>query len=176
MKNQLRCAVASSLILWGQMTVAGFPAALLRTNCYSNTTLLAEAVADAPAGQHNTFVLCSNTYFHINNAWSDSEDMMLPLVLRSETTIQCGHDGDPHNQCVFSGAPDTPLVVSLHDDGTEENLVNAVVQGVTFYDEWPMSNTFETSAVLGNAGGVRFVNCLFQVREFGDTFCMWVCW
>ena len=154
--------IATSLLL--RRRCSAFPIGLLDQSCVSNTTLLAKAIANVDSSKHTTFVLCPNTVFPIcdllsykaNASWSE---LMLPLLVRTNTTIQCGHDGLPANDCVFMGGRNVSLVVNLPHVFSEINVQNATVRGVTF------DGTFHRGVLLGKAGDITFSDCNFKVWE-----------
>ena len=157
--------ITASLLLRRQCSA--FPLALLNQGCVSNTTLLAKAIESVDPSKHTTFVLCPDTVFPINDllsfkrneSWSD---FMLPLLVRTNTTIQCGHDGLPTNNCVFTGEQGVSLVVNLPRVFSESDIHNSTVRGVTF------NGTFHRGVLLGMAGDVTFADCSFKVCEECD--------
>jgi hypothetical protein len=129
--------------------------------CYSDTTLLAVAMQSSAENdtEHVTFTLCPNTVFPIGNfstvAEANGTTFMLPLFVRSNTTIQCGEDGvRSRNNCTLTGGL-TQLISSPTFFGGV--TVNATVQGVTF------ENAGEVGALLSNEGDVTMFDCIFRV-------------
>ena len=166
-------------------------------DCYSNTTLLLQAleVTTSTRSGPQTFRLCANTVFPItdlallaedddaDDASSSSRTMttttsgrkMAPLFLKSYVTIQCGNDGASTNNCTLQGGQTQVVNLPTIFGGSASSASSSsagsstnTVQAVV--RGVTFANATEMAALLANAGDVTFVDCVFRV-----CLCVCVC-
>lgn len=123
-------------------------------DCFTNTTLLTEVMAEADPLVNNVYVLCPNTTFNIGAADEDGiccVDGMTGLYVQSRSHIKCGESGSSENNCTLLGG-DFQLIIG------PEPAMEILIQGVTF------EAAKITGAFLAGRSEVTFLDCLFTVR------------
>jgi hypothetical protein len=131
----------------------------IRTECYTNLTLLFEDQKETNSFVQKTFTLCPDTTFDVGFSDSNGEccfDGMRYLSARKNTRFQCGEDGSSDNNCIITGGESHVVYVSLIDDEDGDNVEFA---GITFVDAKLVT------LFLGNAGDITFEDCIFRVRK-----------
>jgi hypothetical protein len=126
-------------------------------DCFTNTTLLSEVMAEADPLLDNVYVLCPNTTFNIGVADDDGlccVGGMTGLIMQSRSHIKCGESGSSENNCTLLGG-DFQLITG------PEPAMEILIQGVTF------ESAEITGAFLAGRSNVTFLDCLFTVRESG---------
>ena len=129
-------------------------------NCYSDTTLLLQAMVNADTTIVTTYSLCSNTVYNIGTLLNTPQGTtltggMAPLTARTNSHFICGASGDISNNCVLSGGEVQVIsAFSLY----QEPVTNCRFQGFTF------SMALQAGAALDNSGDVTFQDCVFEVR------------
>jgi hypothetical protein len=131
-------------------------------NCYSDLTLLYNALQTADLLVQRTYTLCSNTVFEVgaSSLFGEccSDDGQQPLVARPNTRFQCGADGKSANNCVLRGGTfqfQSSITTSAGGAPNE----NVQVSGITF------ESAATAGLVLSHGGDITFTDCIIRVRE-----------
>jgi hypothetical protein len=125
--------------------------------CYSNTTLLFQAMLSVSSSVDIVYILCPNTVFNIGV--DDANGVccvngMARLNAKSRSHIKCGESGSSQNNCTLLGGQ--VQLLSQPQTFGEETTTGVVIQGITF------EAAIDMGAVLGSIGDVTFVDCIFK--------------
>lgn len=128
--------------------------------CYSNTTVLYQAMLRANSFVETTYILCPNTTFEIGDFDADGDccvNGMYSLFIRSRSIVKCGEDGKSSNNCVMTGGNTHVFYVgSIFDDALSQDVQ---VTGLTFDDA-----KFLATA-MANRGDITFTDCIWRVSN-----------
>ena len=126
--------------------------------CISNLTVLSEVVFSSPVFDLVEYTLCPNTVYQVGDVVGGQccRDGDSPLILRSNTIIQCGEDGSRANNCTFLGGQSH---VTMAFEIFEEVVTGTEVRGMTFGD------ASVANVLLLGPGNVSFVDCSFSTRN-----------
>lgn len=137
-------------------------------DCFTNTTLLYHAMVHANPLAHTVYTICPDTVIAIGNLDEENNccvDGDMGLIVKSQTTIQCGHDGSSDNNCVLTGGNTHVFAAGTTYSG-ETTVENVHLRGLTFD-----AAGFVGSA-LAEKGDITFTDCVFQVCVFSRNALM----
>jgi hypothetical protein len=144
-------------------TISAVPTAS-PVGCYTNLTTLYEDQLDDDIFVQKVYTLCPNTTFVIGYSDSTGDccfDGDTYLSARKNTRFQCGEDGKLSNNCLVTGGETHVVYVDLINDEDGDNVEFA---GITFEDAKLVT------LFLGNAGDIKFIDCVFKVRKYLGPF------
>jgi hypothetical protein len=140
------------------LTIAPVPTPPLGVpSCYSNTTLLFNAMLSVSSNVDIVYILCPNTVFNIGVDDANGVccvDGMARLNAKSRSHIKCGESGSSKNNCTLLGGQ--VQLLSQPQTFGEETTTGVVIQGLTF------ESAADMGAVLGSIGDVTFIDCIFK--------------
>jgi hypothetical protein len=131
------------------------PSSADAADCFNDTTILSQVMAEADPLVSNVYVLCPNTTFNIGVAGDDGiccVGGMSSLYVQSKSHVKCGESGSSDNNCTLLGG-DFQLISG------PKPAVDVLIQGVTF------EAAFDTGAFLAGRTEVTFLDCLFKVSH-----------
>lgn len=126
--------------------------------CFTNTTLLFEAMLRGNSFVDETYIVCPNTRLKVGFFRSDTsccDDGVAPLILRSRTTVKCGDSGSSDNNCtLYGGNAHLFRVSSFFGEDLAQNMR---VEGFTF------ESTEFISTAMAQQGDITFNDCRWMV-------------
>lgn len=127
--------------------------------CYTNSTVIFQAMIRANSFEQNTYVICPNTVLRIGTP--DENDVCCidgdrSIIPRARSTIMCGDDGKASNNCTVTGGNTQVFFVGgYYGDAISPDIV---LMGITFEDA-----DFVSVAMAGRSD-ITFIDCIWTVR------------
>ena len=117
---------------------------------------------------HTIYTICPDTVIQVGKPDDDDPakpccvDGDMTVFVKSQSTIQCGHDGSSANHCVLTGGYTHVFAAGKKPYSDQEIAENVHFVGLTF-------DAADFLGVgLAEKGDVTFTDCIFQVG--GATF------
>lgn len=132
--------------------------------CFDNTTVLFQAMLRANSFIQSTYIMCPNSRILIGTDDENNEcciDGDFSIFPRARSTVMCGADGKPSNNCTLVGGNVQVFFVGgFYGDAISSDIT---IMGMTFED-----SDFVSLAAAGR-GDLTFVDCIWRV---GSTRCV----